>query len=48
MIDILREIIGSAPVGYEFLEYIFSFILLLVGVFITYQIVCRFLLSFNK
>lgn len=35
MLDILRSLIGSAPAGLEFLEYIFSFVLVVFGLFIV-------------
>lgn len=40
MIEILNELIGQVPVGYEFLLYIFSFILVLAGLFVIYNAVC--------
>lgn len=40
MIEILREILGYPPFGYQFLEYMFSYILLLAGVFVIYGAVC--------
>lgn len=44
MIDYLRDLIGLAPLGFEFVEYFFSFILVLSGLFIIYKAVealCR-------
>jgi len=35
MIDILRSLIGQVPPGLEFLEYLFSFVLVVFGVFIV-------------
>lgn len=35
MLDILRQLVGSAPAGLEFLEYIFSFVLVMFGLFIV-------------
>lgn len=39
MIDYLHELIGNAPQGFEFLEYIFTFVLCLIGVFLCYKLV---------
>lgn len=47
MIDILIELIGQPPAGYEFLLYIFAFILVLVGVLIIYRAVCAVAEFFN-
>lgn len=44
MIDYLRSLIGTVPLGYNFLEYIFSFILVLFGLFLVYKFIeaiCR-------
>jgi len=38
MIDILIELIGQPPAGFEFILYIFSFILVLLGLYIVYSI----------
>lgn len=38
MIDILEELIGTAPVGFDFLTYIFSFVLVLFGLMFIYKI----------
>lgn len=35
MLDILRNLVGSAPAGLEFLEYIFSFVLVMFGIFVV-------------
>lgn len=37
MIDILIDLIGQAPAGFEFLMYIFSFILVLAVLYIIYN-----------
>ena len=39
MLDILTDIIGAPPIGYEFLLYIFGFVLVLFGLYILVQIV---------
>lgn len=38
MIDILIELIGQPPAGFEFILYIFSFILVLLGLYLVYSI----------
>lgn len=46
MKDILIELLGQPPQGFEFLYYFFSFILVLAGVFMIYKCVsalCEFL-----
>ncbi|MEE1321072.1 MAG: hypothetical protein UHM85_06005 [Acutalibacteraceae bacterium] len=42
MKDILIELLGQPPIGFEFLYYLFSFILVLAGVLIIYKCVCAF------
>lgn len=39
MIDILRELIGVPLIGYNFLEYIFVYILVIAGLFVIYSCV---------
>lgn len=39
MTDILVELLGEAPAGFEFMFYIFSFILVLAGLYLIYSIV---------
>jgi hypothetical protein len=34
LINLLRDLIGNVPAGLEFLEYLFSFILVVFGLFI--------------
>lgn len=34
MIELLRSLIGEAPAGLEFLEYVFLFVLVVFGLFI--------------
>lgn len=38
MFESFREIIGSPPLGFEFLEYFFGFALVLFGLFIVYRL----------
>lgn len=38
MIDILIELIGQPPAGFEFILYIFSFILVLLGLYLVYSV----------
>ena len=35
MLDILRNLIGTAPACLEFLEYIFCFVLVVFGLFVV-------------
>lgn len=39
MFDILKDLLGAPPIGYEFLIYIFGFILVLFGLYVITQIV---------
>lgn len=43
MIDYLQDLIGNAPQGLEFLEYIFGGILVLFGIYVVYKILYIFL-----
>lgn len=38
MVDVLTSIIGSPPLGFDFAQYIVSFILVLFGLFIVYRL----------
>lgn len=40
MIEVLRELLGSPPLGFQFLEYMFSYVLVLAGLFVIYGAVC--------
>lgn len=35
IIDTLRELVGPAPAGLEFIEYIFAVLFVLVGLFLS-------------
>lgn len=39
MKDILIDLLGQPPAGYEFLLYIFGFILVLAGLYLVYSLV---------
>lgn len=42
LIDGLREVIGSAPAGLEFLEYTFSVILVIIAIFLIVDLIRNF------
>ena len=39
MVTILRDLIGVVPKGYEFIEYIFAFLLVTLGLKILWNII---------
>jgi len=39
MIDVLRELIGQAPAGLEFMEYMFQYGLVLLGSVLLYKMI---------
>lgn len=47
ILDLIRTALGTAPAGFECLEYVFSFFLLCLGLWIVYQIF-NVLFSFVK
>lgn len=38
ILDLLHEALGQAPQGYEVIEYVFAFLLLLLGIAIVFNI----------
>lgn len=48
LIDGLREVVGSAPSGLEFLEYTFAVILVLIGLFLVVDLIRNFFNIFVK
>ena len=48
MLEMIRSLLGMPPVGYEFLEYIVLFFLLLFGLFIVYGILQAFFGFFRR
>lgn len=47
MNDILIDLLGQPPAGFEFLLYIFGFILVLVGLYLVYSFVRTVMDIFN-
>lgn len=43
MIDYIVEVIGEAPPGLEFMQYIFAGALMFFGIFVVYKILSVFL-----
>lgn len=48
LIDGLREAVGSAPAGLEFLEYTFAVVLVLIGLFLVVDLIRNFFNIFVK
>lgn len=48
LIELLRNALGPAPMGFEFFEYIFSFFLLMLGLLFVYLIFNIFFSMFKK
>lgn len=48
LLELIRSLLGIPPVGYEFLEYIILFVLLLFGLFIVYGIMQAFFGLFRR
>lgn len=47
MIDILNDLIGQPPAGFEFLTYFFSFLLVLAGLYLIYSAIRAVIDLFN-
>lgn len=47
IIELLHEALGQAPQGYEVIEYVFAFFLLLLGLFLVYFIIASFFKLFR-
>ncbi len=43
ILNYLDQILGDVPLGYEFIRYIFGFILLIAGLYLIVQTVMAFL-----
>ena len=48
LLELIRYLLGTVPVGYEFLEYIVLFFLLLFGLFIIFGILQAFFGLFRR
>ena len=48
LLELIRSLLGTVPVGYEFLEYIVLFFLLLFGLFIIFGILQAFFGLFRR
>ena len=48
LLELIRSLLVTVPVGYEFLEYIFLFLLLLFGLFIIFGILQAFFCLFRR
>lgn len=48
LLDLIRSLLGTVPPGYEFLEYIILFVLLLFGLFVVFGILQAFFGLFRR
>lgn len=48
LLELIRSLLGTVPAGYEFLEYIVLFVLLLFGLFIVFGIMRAFFGLFRR
>lgn len=48
LLELLRSALGEAPQGFSIFEYIFSFVLLLIGLFLVFQIFNSFFSLFRS